>query len=235
MLARDHALSGALVFTAVSPPLHVTGTALLAGAVFTAGAATAPDIDEHGSTISRTLGFFTEAVSWVVHKVSGGHRKGTHSILGLIVFTAAAWLAVNHLSGLTGKIVLGVMLGVILSAGVRALQIGGHHGDVIGLAGAAAAVYWQAGLALVPLCIALGVAAHIAGDELTHDGCPLAWPLSGQEFHLLPRRLRITTGRFAETWIVSTLLLAGLGYLLYRDTGIAGVMNHLHLTGQAAP
>ena len=156
MLARDHALSGALVFTAVSPSLHVTGTALLAGAVFTAGAATAPDIDEHGSTISRTLGFFTEAVSWVMHKISGGHRKGTHSILGLIVFTAAAWLAVHHLSGLTGKIVLGVILGVILSAGVRALQIGGHHGDLIGPAGAAAAVYWQAGLALVPLCIAFG-------------------------------------------------------------------------------
>ncbi|MGP0028417.1 MAG: metal-dependent hydrolase [Streptosporangiaceae bacterium] len=235
MLARDHALSGALVFTAVSPPLHVTGTALLAGAVFTAGAATAPDIDERGSTISRTLGFFTEAVSWVVHKISGGHRKGTHSIIGLIVFTAAAWLAVHHLTGLTGKVVLGVILGVILSAGVRALQIGGHHGDLIGLAGAAAAVYWQAGLALVPLCIALGVAAHIAGDELTHDGCPLAWPVSRQEFHLLPRRLQITTGRFAETWIVSTLLLTGLGYLLYRDTGIAGFLTHLHVTGQAAP
>jgi hypothetical protein len=54
------------------------------------GRATAPDIDEHGSTISRTLGFFTEAVSWVVHKISSGHRKGTDSILGLVVFTAAA-------------------------------------------------------------------------------------------------------------------------------------------------
>jgi LexA-binding, inner membrane-associated putative hydrolase len=150
-------------------------------------------------------------------------------------FTPSSGLAVHHLSGLTGKIVLGVILGVILSAGVRALQIGGHHGDLIGLAGAAAAVYWQAGLALVPLCIALGVAAHIAGDELTHDGCPLAWPLSRQEFHLLPRRLQIATGRFAETWIVSTLLLAGLGYLLYRDTGIAGVMTHLHFTGRTAP
>ena len=124
-----------------------------------------------------------------------------------------------------------MILGVILAAGVRALRIGGHHGDLIGLAGAAAAVYWHAGLALVPLCIALGAAAHIAGDELTHDGCPLAWPVSGQEFHLLPRRLQITTGRFAEHWIVSTLLLAGLGYLLWRDTGIAGVMNHLHLPG----
>ena len=150
MLARDHALSGALVFTAVAPVLHVSGPAVLAGAVFTAGAATVPDIDEQGSTISRTLGFFTETVSWIVHKVSGGHRKGTHSILGVAVFTLAAWVAVNHARGLTGKIVLGVILSLILAAGVRALRIGGHHGDVIGVAGAAAAIYWHAGLSLVP-------------------------------------------------------------------------------------
>ena len=118
---------------------------------------------------------------------------------------------------------------------MRALRIGGHHGDVIGLAGAAAAIYWNAGLTLVPLCIALGAAAHIAGDELTHDGCPLAWPVSRREYHLLPRRLQITTGRFAEHWIVSTLLLAGLGYLLWRNTGIAGLVSHLHATGSAAP
>ena len=235
MLARDHALSGALVFTAIAPVLHVSGPALLAGAVFTAGAATAPDIDEHGSTISRTLGFFTETVSWLVHKINGGHRKGTHSILGVAVFTFAAWLAVTHARSLTGKIVLGVILGLILAAGVRALRIGGHHGDVIGLAGASAAIYWNAGLTLVPLCIALGAAAHIAGDELTHDGCPLAWPVSRREYHLLPRRLQITTGRFAEHWIVSTLLLAGLGYLLWRNSGIAGLVNHLHDSGTAAP
>ena len=127
MLARDHALSGALTFTAVAPVLHVTGAGLLAGAVFTAGAATAPDIDEPGSTISRTLGFFTEAVSWVVHKISGGHRKGTHSVLGVAMFTFAAWVAVAHATTLTGKVILGVVLGVLLSAGVRALRIGGHR------------------------------------------------------------------------------------------------------------
>ena len=43
VLARDHALSGALPFTAVAPGLHVTGAGLLAGAVFTAGTATAPE------------------------------------------------------------------------------------------------------------------------------------------------------------------------------------------------
>ena len=227
MLARDHALSGALAFTAAAPLLHVSGPALLAGAVFTAGAATAPDIDEPGSTISRTLGFFTEAVSWIVHRISGGHRKGTHSVLGAAAFTFAAWLAVTHAGSLAGKIILGVILGLILAAGVRALRIGGHHGDVIGLAGAAAAVYWHAGLSLVPLCIALGAAAHIAGDELTHGGCPLAWPVSRRRYHLLPRRLQITTGRFAEHWIVSTLLLGGLAYLLWRNTGIAQAVNHL--------
>ena len=235
MLARAHALSGALVFTAVAPVLHVSGPALLAGAVFTAGAATVPDIDEHGSTISRTLGFFTETVSWIVHKVSGGHRKGTHSILGVAVFTLAAWVAVNHARGLTGKIILGVILSLILAAGVRALRIGGHHGDVIGVAGAAAAIYWHAGLSFVPLCIALGAASHIAGDELTHDGCPLAWPFSRHQYHLLPHRLQITTGRFAEHWIVSTLLLAGLCYLLWRETGVAALLNHLHVTPTATP
>ena len=195
--------------------------------MFTAGAATAPDIDEPGSTISRTLGFFTMAVSWVVHKVSGGHRKGTHSVLGVAVFTFAAWVAVAGATSLTGKLILGLILGVLLAAGVRALRIGGHHADVIGLAAASAAVYWHAGRRLVPVCIALGAAAHIAGDELTHDGCPLGWPVSGHEFHLLPHRLRITTGKAAEHWIISTLLLAGLGYLLWRDTGMAGIVHHL--------
>jgi hypothetical protein len=83
---------------------------------------------------------------------------------------------------------------------------------VTGTALLAGAVF-TAGAATVP---------DIAGDELTHGGCPLAWPLSGHEFHLLPRRLQITTGRFAEHWIVSALLLAALGYLLYRDTGTPG-------------
>ena len=64
------------------------------------------------------------------------------------MFTFAAWLAVTHARSLTGKIVLGVILGLILAAGVRALRIGGHHGDVIGLAGASAAIYWNAGLTL---------------------------------------------------------------------------------------
>ena len=57
MLGHDHALSGALAFTAVAPLLHVTGVHLAVGAVLTAGAGVLPDLDEPGSTIARTFGF----------------------------------------------------------------------------------------------------------------------------------------------------------------------------------
>ena len=227
MLARDHALSGAVVFTAAAPLLHVTGPALLAGAVFTAGAGTLPDIDEPGSAVSRTFGFLTGAFAWLVHKISGGHRKGTHSLIGIAVFTTAAWAAVAADVHPAGKVVLGVLLGLVLATGLRALRIGGHHGDALGLIGAAAAVYWHAGLSLVPWCIALGAAAHIAGDELTHGGCPLAWPVSQHHFHLLPRPLQITTGRFAEHWIVSALLTAALAVLFWRDAGMPALLHQL--------
>ena len=83
------------------------------------------------------------------------------------------------------------------------------------------------------MCVALGAAAHIAGDEFTHGGCPLAWPISGREFHLLPGPLRITTGRFAEHWIISVLLAAGLCWLLARDTGLAALARHLYATRPA--
>ena len=42
-----------------------------------------PDIDEPGSTIARTFGFLTGSFAWIAHKISGGHRKGTHSLLAL--------------------------------------------------------------------------------------------------------------------------------------------------------
>ena len=91
MLARDHALTGALAFAGVAPLLHAHGpVAVAAGAVFTAGAATLSDIDEPGSTISRQGGFLTRALSVVVRKLSGGHRRLTHSIAGTGIFTALA-------------------------------------------------------------------------------------------------------------------------------------------------
>ena len=107
-------------------------------------------------------------------------------------------------------------------------RLGGHHGDILGLAAAAALVYWHAGLWLVPVCVALGGLAHVAGDMLTHHGCPVAYPFSRRDFGLLPASLCISTGKAAETWIVSPILLVALGFLLWRDT--SGITHHVHAT-----
>src|SRR5207237_88993 len=144
MLGHDHALSGALAFVAVAPLLPVSGTQLAVAATLTAGAGILPDLDEPGSTIARTFGFLTGAFAWIVHQLSGGHRKGTP-----------------------------------------------------------------------------GTLAHVAGDMLTHDGCPLLYPVSRYEFGLLPEPIRITTNKLAERWVISPLLLAGLAYFVYRDAAPA--------------
>jgi membrane-bound metal-dependent hydrolase YbcI (DUF457 family) len=248
MLGRDHALSGALAFAGVAPLIHVTGVHLAAGVALTAGAGVLPDIDEPGSTIARTFGFLTGAFAWVVHKISGGHRKGTHSLLGVALLTAAALAAGSwqRTAWSGGRLVqpwhlvpAGLILALLLSAGLRALHIGGHHGDAAGIALAALTVWKSWDLALVTprhlpvlaVCTGLGMLAHLAGDMCTHDGCPLLYPVSRYEFALLPRPVRITTDKVAEHWIVTPLLLAGVAYFLWRDTGHA-LSVHVNLAGR---
>ena len=189
MLARDHARSGAPAFTAAAPVLHVTGAGLFAARCLLPARRPRPTSTSPAPRSPAPSGSSPTALSGVVHQLSGGHRKGTaqrrrcrgvhHCRLG--------GSPLRDDSG--RKIILGLILGVLLAAGAGAADRRPSCRR-IGLAAAAAAVCWHAGLALVPVCIALGAAAHIAGDELTHGGCPLAWPVSGHEFHLLPRRWR---------------------------------------------
>jgi membrane-bound metal-dependent hydrolase YbcI (DUF457 family) len=245
MLGHDHALSGALAFAATAPALHVTGAHLAAGIVLTAGAGVLPDLDEPGSTVARTFGFLTGAFAWIVHKISGGHRKGTHSILGVALLTlaalgAGAWQASTRTTGPWWHFIpAALILGLLFSAGFRALHIGGHHSDALGLA-LAALVIWKAwDLALVtprhiPLlavCLALGMLAHLAGDMITHYGCPLLYPVSRHDFGLLPQQVRITTNKLAEHWVISPLLLAALAYFTWRDIGPA-LAVHPHLSAR---
>jgi membrane-bound metal-dependent hydrolase YbcI (DUF457 family) len=243
MLGRDHALSGAFAFAALGPTLHVTGAHLVAGVVLTAGAGVLPDIDHPDSTISRSFGFLTEGFARLVDLVSGGHRHGTHSLFGIAAFTAGAVAAgAYQLSGpgasAPGHPVLswhmlpaGLYLALIYSSALRALHVGGHHGDLLGIASAAVTCYTGADLIRLPVgpwhvpmlavVTALGCAGHIAGDELTHGGCPIFWPASMREFHLLPRPLQFTTAKICETWIVFPLLVAALGLAVWHDTGHA--------------
>jgi len=241
MLGRDHALSGALAFTAAAPLLHVTGVHLAAAVALTAGAGVLPDIDEPGSTIARTFGFLTGGFAWIVHHISGGHRKGTHSLIGVALVAAAAlgaasWQASARATGPWWHLIpAGLILALLFSAAFRALNIGGHHGDAFGIA-LAAAMIWRGWapvtsrqLPVLAVCVILGMLAHLAGDMCTHDGCPLLYPLSRYEFGLLPAPVRITTNKLAEHWIVTPLLIAGLAYFAWRDTGLPA---HVHLAGR---
>jgi membrane-bound metal-dependent hydrolase YbcI (DUF457 family) len=241
MLGRDHALSGAVVFAALAPSLHVTAAHLATGVVLTAGAGVLPDIDHPDSTISRSFGFLTEWFAWLVDRLSGGHRHGTHSLVGIVVFTAGAYgaglfqlsgpkaLASGHPAFSWHIVPATLIIALLYSSALRALRIGGHYGDLLGIAGALATCFTGADLIQLPvgswhapllaIATALGCAAHIAGDELTHGGCPLFWPVSMHEFHLLPRPLQITTAKLCETWIVFPLLIIGLGVAVWHATG----------------
>lgn len=93
MMGRTHALSGLALFAAGSLLVDLpTGSVLLGGAVC-AGAAVLPDIDHPGSGISRTFGPITRSLAWVVGKVSGGHRNGTHSALGAALFASTVFVS----------------------------------------------------------------------------------------------------------------------------------------------
>jgi membrane-bound metal-dependent hydrolase YbcI (DUF457 family) len=241
MLGRDHALSGAVVFAALAPSLHVTASHLAAGVVLAAGAGVLPDIDHPDSTISRSFGFLTEWFAWVVDRLSGGHRHGTHSILGIAVFTAGAYgaglfqlsgpapIANGHLEFSWHIVPAALVLTLLYAAALRALKLGGHHGDLLGVAAAVVTCFTGADLTqltvgswhapLLAVATALGCAAHIAGDELTHGGCPVLWPVSMHEFHLLPRPLQITTAKLCETRVVFPLLVVGLGVAMWHATG----------------
>ena len=188
MLGRDHALSGAVVFAALAPSLHVTAAHLAAGVVLAAGAGVLPDIDHPDSTISRSFGFLTEWFAWVVDRLSGGHRHGTHSILGIAVFTAGAYgaglfqlsgpasIAHGHLAFSWHIVPAALILALLYSAALRALKLGGHHGDLLGIAAAAVTCFTGADLtqqandysAVVQDCLAVsrcvGVSQWGVGD-----------------------------------------------------------------------
>jgi membrane-bound metal-dependent hydrolase YbcI (DUF457 family) len=219
MRGQTHALSGVVAgLAAGSLVLYEPAGPLLLLTGLTAAYALAPDLDSCGSTEARSFGFVTYALAWCIRAVSGGHRHGTHSALGVAAFTAVAWAACAFRHTWPGRVVLGVILAAGFAAAADALRPGpATFEGVAGIAGAAVMAWTGYGLALVPVAAALGCATHLAGDSLTRCGVPLLWPATMRDFHLLPPPLRFTTGHLAERWIVAPLLLGALAVLAWHD------------------
>lgn len=133
---------------------------------------------------------------------------------------AVAGLAVGSLVLHEAAAPLALLAGLTTAAGFAsasdALRIGGHFGNLVALGGAAAMCWTGYGLALVPLAAALGTGTHVVGDMATLTGCPLLWPATMREFHIMPRPLRFTTGKTAEHWVITPLLLAALAFLVWH-------------------
>lgn len=176
---------------------ETTPTIAVAGSLLCAGAAMVPDCDHHSGTIAYSLPPVSRWICRGVAFVSGGHREGTHSLLGIGAFwliSAAASLLVLEVKGrdvaLGGAVI--AMLMIAFAAKVFGLAretgrgFGGPVKDVLGsvigpwllsLTGAGLITWfldyrWE----WLPFCIALGCFIHIVGDMLTPQGVPWLWP-----------------------------------------------------------
>lgn len=181
------------------------------------GTSLLPDLDFAGSRAGRMWGPLSRGVRvrfWrkrrtvvpgiasIIGTVAGGHRRGTHSVLGLVAVLVLVWLAQWSRVG-TG-LVLAFCIGLGLEAAGALVPgrqwvewwPGNLAASVLG-----SVVLVNAGTVLpgwLPFAMAFGAAVHIAGDMITVQGCPLSWPTGTKRISLLPLR----AGGWQERWIL---------------------------------
>lgn len=229
MMGPHHAASGAAVWLALTtqldlrlgtlapllPAVHdhfsvgmglfdFTPAAVIAGSLVTAGAALLPDADHRHATIANSLPPLSNIMCIHVGKLSGGHRHGTHSILGLSIFVVIAALA-----GMW-RIELPTFGTTYPGAGLLAVLLASFAAKVLKIIPDTMRKFpWVVGIAVglfvtffapqeqfwLPLAMALGVSAHIAGDMLTTGGCNILWPL-----RLKPPRIVRRTPLLKNLW-----------------------------------
>lgn len=224
MMGTTHASSGVVAYLAVLPVLpgvHPPATVAL-GVIAAAGAAMLPDLDHPKATVANCYGPPTRILASGIETISEGHRNGTHSLLGIGAFTAAT-VGLQQVGGwwLVGWLVL------LLGVGVTALGLAPTKQPFAYLGLVAVGVLFLTGSTgwanmptdTVPHAVAIGCAAHIVGDMLTPEGCPLLWLPSWLP---LPSGLRkvtryrfgvglVKTERKVEAYVVApALALVGL-------------------------
>lgn len=226
-MGRTHAASGGLAFAASAPLLSVLGIDLSAvglavGVVAAAGAALLPDLDHPSSTVARALGPLSGALARIVAAVSGGHRHGTHSLVGVASFTVLAVLADQV--GTAGRTVVAVLLLVLASAGLH-LRLSRPpilHLAVCGLVGFVLIAACPAvSVGVIPAAVAIGAATHLLGDALTREGIPILWPFR----HDRVRLASLKTGGLAERLLIGPGMLVAACVLIWHLTGGAAATD----------
>lgn len=89
------AFLGDCAIAGMAPGIHIwSAGVLISGWVIASISALGPDIDSKGSIISQLFGYPSQLISFGIRKAFGGHRKITHSILGLLIIAVLLYLAV---------------------------------------------------------------------------------------------------------------------------------------------
>lgn len=156
-----------VVQVADTPTLVVTTLAA-------AGAGMLPDIDHHNGTIANSFPPVSRWTARLVGKLSGGHRKGTHSLAGLAAFWALAFFA-DRLT-YAGLPILALALAGF--AGGLALRVFKAPGGWLGAIGLAVLTLTTGALPWMPWAILTGATVHVLGDALTTRGVNPLWPLT---------------------------------------------------------
>lgn len=223
MLGRTHATSGAVAVLALVPVLRehgvaVDGWAIPVAAVVGAGAAMLPDLDHRHGTIARSVGPVSWFVSRVVGAASGGHRNGTHSLLGIACFIGFAALLTQ-----IGGLPLGLFLAFLFAVASAALRLNmvratvGHTVMclVVGALLARGALMDSFQVEVVPWAVAIGASAHVLGDMATVQGCPLFWPVHRHRFNYA----RLSTDHLTERLVVGPALGLAAAWLTFSLAG----------------
>jgi membrane-bound metal-dependent hydrolase YbcI (DUF457 family) len=215
MMGKTHALTGVAIGVGITYIISMPVMTAITGTLICAGAALLPDIDHNRSTVSSTYGPITKLFSWIVNSLTGGHRRGTHSIVGIGVIWLVAERGVIHRDDPWGQVTLCIMMILCFAGVIRLLKIPGWLDDVapipivIGLV-----CLTDLPMEIVPPAILIGCAVHVLGDVVTKSGCPLYWPVSKKNVKLA---LFVTNGK-VERWIVTPLvwaaIMVGIGYKL---------------------
>jgi membrane-bound metal-dependent hydrolase YbcI (DUF457 family) len=255
VMGPTHAVSGAAAWLiGCAAAHHIVGieqsaAAVAVGTIACTGAALLPDLDcpgnlrtrEGGSTVARTFGRASMAVSRLVERGSlgivnltrtrhdkpreSGHRTLTHTWLFAVIIGAAVFGLVAGFGPWAVAGVMFVLTGVaargILPKRIRKLGIWGTI-VLSAIAAALQAHLLPAGEApiVLALAVAVGCIVHTLGDMLTKMGCPIAFPvpIKGKRWYELglPAPLAIRAGAPIERIVLmpACTLGASIGAVL---------------------
>lgn len=243
MMGRTHAWTGAAAGAGLALALDLGPIPTLAAVAVCAGSALLPDTDHPDSTAAHCAGPISQLFASLVCFMAGGHRRGTHSLVGdgifagivaYGMFSRQGALAALHAhfgpkhtplggsplawAGLFGTLVLAWIL-VVVYAGLVRVVIGyppGWVDDLIPIP-LAFLTLWQGGkLEWLPVAVFIGCLIHQVGDMLTPEGCPMLWPFTEHRFSVD----LFTTNRWPEHLIVFPLTVFATGWLLATHAGL---------------